>query len=262
MTAEHFVLQASLIVFGLFAAMLLFQELGRRLGTRHMRLDPDHGKTSAGAAEGAVLGMLGLFLAFTFSGAGARFDARRHLIVDEANAIGTAYLRLDVLPEADRPPLRQLMRDYLDARLETYRAIPDMKAVWAANSRAVALQHRIWDGAIASAGASDKVAPYTVLLPALNDMIDITTTRTASMQMHPPFAVYLMLFVLALIASMFAGYGLATRKRRTVFHSVGFATIMALAIFVILNMEFPRVGLIRENAIDQVLVDLRTSMKG
>jgi hypothetical protein len=105
MSPQHFVLQVSLIVFGLFVGMLVCQEIGRRVGIRHRRIDPDHDK-GIGAAEGAVFGILGLFLAFTFSGAGERFDERRHQIVDEANAIEKAWLRVDVLPQAYRAPLR------------------------------------------------------------------------------------------------------------------------------------------------------------
>jgi hypothetical protein len=110
-------LRVLLVALGLFVGMLLFLEIGRRFGSR--RLKEDAGGTGEGVTtvDGAVFALLGLLIAFTFSGASARFDHRRELIVEEANAVGTAYLRLDLLPAAAQPPLRESFRRYLDSRL-------------------------------------------------------------------------------------------------------------------------------------------------
>ena len=260
MVPQLFVLQAALVGLGIFAAMVLCQYLGRRLGQRDRRLDPEHEK-GIGAAEGAVYGILGLFLAFAFSGATDRFDERRHMIVDESNAIGTAWLRLDLLPEADRPELRALFRAYLDARIETYRKVPDMPAVYAAHARALGLQEKIWSSAVASCGRSPNLAGYNLLLPALNEMFDLASTRVASTKIHPPGVVYGILGILAIVASLFAGYGFAGRRSWSWFHAVGFAAVTAGAIFLSLNLEYPRLGFIRVDAMDQVMIDLRASMK-
>ena len=91
-------------------------------------------------------------------------------------------------------------------------------------------------------------------------MIDITTTRTMAAQLHPPRVVFVMLFGLALVASLLAGYGMTGGKLRSRFHMVGFAAVMAIAVFVILDIEYPRLGWIRIDAFDQALVDLRESM--
>jgi hypothetical protein len=99
-----------------------------------------------------------------------------------------------------------------------------------------------------------------LLLPALNAMIDITTTRTMATQMHPPIVVFVMLFGLALAASLLAGYGMTGSKLRCWFHMFCFALVMAFAVYVILDIEYPRLGLIRVDAFDQALVDLRESM--
>src|SRR6476619_7702598 len=112
-----FTLVSILIAVGLFGGMLLMQVVGRRLGERERRIDPDGKHDGAMAAEAAVVGLLGLLVAFTFSGAGSRFDSRRNLIVDEANAIGTAWLRIDLLPPDRQQPVRDLFRKYVDARL-------------------------------------------------------------------------------------------------------------------------------------------------
>jgi hypothetical protein len=98
-----------------------------------------------------------------------------------------------------------------------------------------------------------------VYLPALNDMIDITTTRAEARRMHPPIAVFVMLGVVALLGSLFAGYDMATVPRRGL-HTLGFAVLLAMTLFVILDFEFPRLGLIRIDAADRVLIEVRRSM--
>src|SRR5262245_1505985 len=109
-----------LFTFGLFLGMLLFLEIGRRVGIRRRKEDAEAGGEGVGALDGAVFALLGLLIAFSFSGASSRFDTRRELIVEETNDIGTAYLRLDLLPTHLQPALRESFRRYLDARLEVY----------------------------------------------------------------------------------------------------------------------------------------------
>jgi len=245
----------------LFVGMLLFLEIGRRLGFRRWQDDSSDAAEGIGAVDGAVFAVLGLLIAFTFSGATARFDARRQLIVEETNNIGTAYLRLDVLPADFQLPLRESFRRYLDSRIETYRKIPDLAAVRESRARGNQLQREIWRQAVDAVQADGAaLAAPLLLLPALNAMIDIATTRTMAAQLHPPRAVFAMLFGLALAASFLAGYGMTGSKVRSRLHMLGFALVMAIAVFVILDIEYPRLGWIRVDAFDQALVDLRESM--
>src|SRR6266540_2898434 len=102
-----YMLYTALLGLGLFVGMLVLLEVGRRIGVQRLAKDPEGAKAGFGTIEGAVLALLGLLLAFTVSGAGARFDTRRNLIVEETNAVGTAYLRLDMLPAAAQPALRE-----------------------------------------------------------------------------------------------------------------------------------------------------------
>ena len=100
------------IAAALFATMVALEQLGWRLGERQRQRLPEGRKIATSVAEGAVFGLLGLVLAFTFSGAGARYEERWHLVVDESNAIGTAWLRIDILPAAAQPHIRNLFRQY------------------------------------------------------------------------------------------------------------------------------------------------------
>ena len=247
---------------GLFLGMLVLMEIGRRIAVRQLARDPEQVQAGFGAIEGGVLALLGLLLAFTFSGAGTRFDARRHLIVEETNAISTAYARLDMLPTAAQPALRENFRRYVDARLDVYRKLPDMAAVKEELAKANNLQKDIWLQAVAAV-RSENAPPQSavVLLPALNAMIDITTTRTMAAQMHPPAIIFAMLFALALVSSLLAGYGMAGGTSRSWLHMLCFAVVIAVAVYVILDLEYPRLGLIRVEAFDQALVELREAMK-
>jgi hypothetical protein len=100
-----------------------------------------------------------------------------------------------------------------------------------------------------------------LLLPALNVVFEVATTRTMAAQMHPPKIVFGMLAGLALASSLLAGYGTAASRTRSWIHMVAFTAMMALAVYVILDMEFPRFGLIRVDAFDQALIDVRASMQ-
>lgn len=258
----NFAFSTALLALGLFLAMLALLEAGRRYGMRRRAADPEGAEAGSGAVDGALFALLGLLIAFTFSGGASKFDYRRALIVQEANAIGTAYLRLDLLPANAQAGLRQAFRDYLDARLATYRKITDVEAAKAENRRAIALQEEIWRTAVTAvyAPGAASAAPM-LMLPALNEMIDITATRSAALEMHPPLVIYGLLYVLALVTSVLAGVGMAGSKTRSWIHMVGFAATLAIAIYVIQDLEYPRLGLIRVDAFDQVLEQVRASMQ-
>ena len=243
---------------GLFLGMLLGLEIGRRFGARRLaRLGPSS-MAGFGAVEGAIFALMGLLVAFTFSGAAARLDTRRTQIVDESNAIGTAWLRLDLLPPEAQPHLRDLFRRYADARLEAYRRMPDMDAARAELAKAQGLQSEIWAAAV-TASRGEPVSTALLLLPALNQMIDITTTRSMAMRMHPPTIIFVMLAAVSVAGALLAGYAMAVAGRSWL-HTVAFVAVMAVTVWVIIDLEYPRAGFIRLDSFDQAMVDVRQSM--
>lgn len=252
---------AAISALGLFAGMLAFCEIGRRIGKAKLAHDPGGLAKGIGAAEGVVFGLLGLLIAFTFSGAASRFEDRRHLISEEANAIGTAYLRLDLLAAKDQPELRQLFRRYVEVRSTAYQSMEDETKTQANLSEGTALQASIWSKALLLS-RSTEAAPQApmLLLPALNDMIDITTTRATATQNHPPVIVYGLLVALGLIGALLVGYSMSENKGRSWLHVMAFSAIMSLTVYVIIDLEYPRMGLIRVDSADQVLLDLRKGM--
>jgi hypothetical protein len=258
--AAGMMLWALVFAGGLFAGMLGMQHLGHVIAMRRIAHDPEGAKHGAGVVEGAVFGLLSLLIAFTFSGAVARFDDRRQLVGQEAILISTAWDRIQLLPADTQPGLRDLFRRYLDARLETYRAVGDRYASTAQWNHARELQGEIWNRGVSAASASPTTVAGVLFLPALNDMFDITVTRLMATQMHPPGIVHGMLATLALVGALLAGYHMAGSRTRSWLHSVGFALVLAATTYVILDIEYPRLGLIRVDASDEVLLDLRRLM--
>ena len=201
-------------------------------------------------------------VAFTFSGAASRFNEKRMLIAEEVNAIETAYLRLHLVPQEAQPALQELFRQYLDSRLETYRKLPNMEAAKPEMAKSKKLQEEIWTEAVAATLLPNSHPDAgKLLLPALNNMIDITTTRSMALQTHPPRIIYALLFGLGLICSLLAGYRMSSAQHRSWLHILGFTVITVIIVYVMLDAEYPRAGLIRLESADQLLVDLRDGMK-
>jgi hypothetical protein len=249
-----------LVCLGLFTAMLLLHDVGRHLGVRRRAKDPEGARLGLGPVESATFGLLGLLIAFTFSGASTRFDARRHLVTEEANHIEQAWLRTDLLPVNEQVPMRASLREYLDSRLATYDKLPDLEASRAELARSKELQHIMWTRAVAAAHSSGAPFGINLLLQSISGMIDITTTRTMATQLHPPGVIYAMLFSAALMAALLAGYNSAGGTTRGWLHAVGLASIVSLALFVIIDIEHPRRGMVRVDAADAVMRELRRNM--
>lgn len=243
----------------LFVALFLCLEGGRRSGRKAFANDRPH-PAGLGSVEAVTFGLLGLLLAFTFSGAATRLDTRRVQIVDEANDIGTAWLRLDLLPADAQPKLRESMRKYTDSRISVYRTFSTsgLDAARAEYARSTALQQEIWTDAVA--GCRDLPAAAMVLLPALNAMFDIAATRLAATQMHPPVVVYVVLALIALVCAFLAGYEMGATEVVSRAHMILLALVVAFTFYVILDFEYPRLGLIRIDDFDNLLVQLRASM--
>lgn len=254
------VLIVVVIFFGLLFGMIACMEGGYRFARRRMARNPGMERPGLGVIEGAMFALLGLILAFTFSGATARFDVRKQLVAEEANAIGTAYLRLDLLPEAARAKLQRDFKRYLAGRIEYFHTVMDSEKRGALTAEGKALQGEIWSTAIAAAKEVGGAAPI-LLMPALNAMIDITTTREVATMTHPPLTVYALMGIVALVCAVLAGYAMAGARKHNWLHWVGFALVLAITIAAIVDIEYPRVGFIRVDAVDRVMTELLAGMK-
>ena len=252
---------AYLLIPGSFLGIVLLVKLGRRLGERLVAAEPVRENGVPNTIEAAIYALFGLMVAFTFAGAASRFDAKRTQTVQEANAIGTAYLRLDLLPASAQPPLREKFRRYTAARIEVYRALPDLEASNSHAARAVALQGEIWSGAVTALKDAPPVSSQ-LLLPALNEMIDITTTRAIMLRTHTPAIIVAALLVLTLVCSVLIGAGLAQKRSVGVsVYTFGFALVVTVMMYVIFDLDHPSVGLIRLDHAEQALTDVLAGMR-
>ncbi len=238
----------------LFGLLLLTIYAGRFAGLKRAGLP--HESPGTGAITGAVFALLGLILAFSFSGAASRFEHRRDLIVAEANAVGTAYLRIDLLPVDAQPALRDAFKRYIASRVAVYDQIGSAAGFRRELRRSAVIQSEIWALAVA-AGKRPEAAPGSnqLLLPALNEMIDLTATRAFATMMHPPEVIHMMLIGLATVSGFLAGLGLATDKRWPIVHPISFALIMTGAIYITIDLEYPRAGFIRVDGFENAVID-------
>lgn len=243
----------------LLLSMAAAQQFGVWLRHRHNPGDDD--TEGLGVVDAAVFGLMGLLLAFSFSAAAERFDARRKLVVQEANDIGTAYMRLSLLPAADQPALRQKFREYLDSRLDTYKDMKDIDRIKACLLKSQSIQNEIWTLAVASAAKSPTTTAGMLLLPSLNEMFDTMTDREGAMRIHTPGAVFVLLVLVLILCAMLAGFRLGSTAHWSGLHRLSFVVILALTYYFIIDLEHPRLGLITVSDIDLMLVQVRQSMQ-
>jgi len=246
-----------LIGIGLLVSLILAIELGRWLGRlRSGREGADH--EGHGPLDAAVFALVGLLVAFCFGGASGRFEARREMIINHTNSIGTAWLRLDLLPAEDRPPMRQLFRDYVDLLLWA-RNVSDRQGHEAMVKRHDVLAAAIWSQAMRSVQRDPRPQVATLVMPALNQMLDDTTTRLAMTRMHQPPLVMPLMAGSLLVAALLAGVNMWQESRSRWVHVLAFALVASFAVLVTHDLEYPRSGFIQLDAEDQVMIDLRRS---
>ena len=253
-------LVAEIACISLFLGMSLLSIICYRLGHRRQKEESNQSEVS-GAIIGAIFALLGLLITFTFYGAYSRFDIRRQLIVQEANAIGTAYLRLDLLPVSAQLPLREKFQAYAASRASLYEKLTDIPAAKSELARAGTLQKEIWAQAVAASNDPNYHSARLLLLPALNEMIDIVTTRTVAIQTHPPLLIWIMLFAIALACAGLTGYRAGASNFPRYFYHILLAAITASVIYVTLDIEYPRYGLVKLDTVNHVLVELANTLK-
>ena len=208
----------------------------------------------------AILALIGLLLAFTFSGAMHRFDTRRDLIISEVEAIRSAYYLVDVLKPQHQELLRNYFRQYVALRIEIYKR--HSKAEQKKLIQQTHLEQRqLWDHVVAIVHEdpedSEKTFITESILPALNEVFKLTNIRITSITYHEPWVVYLLLIAIVLIAAVMVGYDLRSDKvTDNVVHILGFFVIFVVTFLVILDIEFPRSGLVSLQKYDKPLIEL------
>jgi hypothetical protein len=257
MIQQHYSIYSVTVSLALFLGMLAAIEGGARWA---LHQGDEKEVKGAGIIEGAVFALLGLLIALTFTGAAERFNARSMLTIDESDALGTMFTRLEILPEPGRGQLQRLVRGYTAARLEEFEHIQVPSEHALARGRTAALRNQLW--AELRAAAAHAVYPNApmLLLPPLDQAFSVADRREAVRRIHPAGAVYAMLVVISLLSATLAGYGFADRTKRRWLHRLSFAGATAVSLFVTINMDHPRLGVIRMGNRDQVLQEALAEM--
>lgn len=242
-----------------FVLLLLTAEAGFRLA-RHARLENGQVSSQASAIQGAVLGLLALLLGFTFSLAVSRFEARKEIWRDEANAIGTTYLRAQLLPEPMSTRVQTLLRSYVETRFELAAFGHDAARVRAVHARSSALQTEMWNQVLAVARGREVDAEIVTLFAAsLNQTIDLHNTRLAAIRNHVPAAIFLLLFLVAAASLGLTGYVSGPNHRQSFVLNTLVAALITLVTLLTFDLHRPTRGFITLKT--TVLDELRDSVR-
>lgn len=187
------------------AIFLLATEIGFRAGIRMRTWVSESSRGQVTAIAGALLALLGLLLGFTFSMAVMRFEARKHLVIQEANAIDTASLRSQFLPEPQRSEAAQLFREYVSVQLEFHQAGTDREKLELIDQETRQLQDRLRALATMATEKDPRSVPIGLFVQALNEVIDLHETRLTTFENHVPESAILLLIAVAASAMSLTG---------------------------------------------------------
>jgi len=230
------------IAVGLLATLSIALDLGFRAGRRAGASEHDGESGQVGAIQGAVLGLLGLLLAFSFAAAGSRFFERQDLIVQEANAIGTSWLRAELLDEPQRSELRAALQDYTRSRIEIPARSRDG---WNEEMLAEAdrLHGRIWRAA--STGVARRPELSLVILTPVNEVIDVHSLRVNASIKHVPGLVLALLVACSLLSVAVIGYGCGIGGRRRWLLTLSLVLVIGSSLWITVDLDHPRQGLLQ-----------------
>jgi hypothetical protein len=247
-------------IWALFLASLVMViasvEVGYRVGRyrrKHVALEEK--ESTVGGMVGAALGLLAFLLAFTFSMSAARFDARKHVIVEEANAIGTCYLRADFLPDAERDAVRDLLREYVDLRITAVLTNDATVAL----QRSKGLSSRLWAKANSAGNAHPDSIVVGLFISSLNEVLDMHAKRVmVGLRSRIPGTIWGALGIVAVLSLAMMGYhgGLANTSRSWAVFAV--ALSFSTVLWLIADLDRPGDGFLHVN--QQAMTDLRASM--
>jgi len=240
------------------AALIATSELGFRIGRRFRARTDENSRGLESAVQAAALGLLALLLGFSFSLVASRYDTRREVVVREANAIGTAYLRADLLPEPQRSESRAIYRQYVGERIRAYDL--GTEASTRAANRSADLQGQLWTRAM-SAVRDERGSPVfaVAVVQSLNEVIDSSEAAVSAFENEIPPPMMRILFAIAAIVAGITGYCDGLTGRRLLLVMAVQPLLVALVIATIADMNQPFRGSFQVS--QNALIRTQTSMR-
>ena len=247
------------VIFAVLLGLLfLATEIGFLLGGRVQKGVHEHARSEITTIQAAALGLLALLLGFSLSMSISRFDARRQLVLEEANAIGTTLLRAQFLPEPQRAEVFDRLRRYVDVQLESYQANIDQVMLHQLSNEMDKLQSELWSSAVA-AGEKDSRATIGLFLQSLNEMINLHSKRMTALQNHVPESIFILLDLIAILSMMLVGYGCGIGARRNLLLTMTVGFVIASVILLVVDLDRPQRGMLRVS--QQSMLELQRSLK-
>lgn len=241
-----------------FVVLLVAAAVGRRLGLTATDRDLQAQSFDLSVVEGALYGLLGLLIAFTYSFVMIRDDHRKTAVIEEANAIGTAYLRTDLAPEPARTELRDLLRAYARTRIIGPEVARRPARVDAALAESLAIQGKLWPVAVGSLRGRAPIVTDMLLIDSINEVIDAHGRRLAANRDRLPSMVFLMLLGVALVSVGLTGYAGGLANQRKGWRTTTISITVSVVMLIILDLDQPRSGFIQVS--QQIMVDTLDSM--
>ncbi|MFM7356968.1 MAG: hypothetical protein ACKO1T_00165 [Sediminibacterium sp.] len=238
----------------LFILMLLVYIIAKMMAG--LRPFQSYADDNINPIEGSLLGLLALLLAFTFSMSASRYEARRNVMVTEANDIGTVILRCDLYPDSTRTNLRIYLKDYVEARINYFQAGENLSKERAALASTETIGKLIWSEVATASRQKDNLVASNQMIPALNAMLDIVTNRSAEKNATVPDSILWLLFMLCLVCSFILGFRKSTNKNPFIISMV-FSLMVCACIHLIIDLDRPRKGFINMKDTQQYIIDLR-----
>lgn len=239
-------LNSILIAAVLFIFIVIANEIGLRIGEYYENKSDDDVKSQTTAIQGGIIGILALILGFTFSMSVQRFDNRAASEIAEANAIGTAILRTNLLPAPLNAEAKQLIEAYIQVRLEvndTDLTQKDIRKQY--QLKTTALQEEIWDIAITASKQDPNPVTAGLFVSSVNDLIDAQGKRNDQLQRHVPAAIFYLLFIIFIATGILMGYSSGLGKKTSRMPAVVLGLLISLLVFIIIDLDKPRRGVIQ-----------------
>jgi len=250
---------AWIVALCIFIAILFFIWLG----ITYRNIEVRKGKeVSAGLTpvENSMLGLMALFMAFTFGLAMTKFEAKRKGVVDETNAIEAVILRCDLYPDSMRTLLRADVAKYIDSRIAFNQAGADYTKIRAALDQSSSCFSNLWKKVAGYSRMGGSPIPSNQMTPALTAVLNMATSREAERMAKVPPLILIALLILTFTGSFLIGYNQAAVKRSRIF-ILGFAMMNTIAFYLILELERPWSGLINLSSTEQRIVKVRTMLE-
>lgn len=243
------------LAIALFIVLNLTFVTGFQIRRWRLRKSPAKTAEIPGSISSTLLGLLALILAFTFSMANSRFDVRRELAIQEANAIGTTLLRTAFFPDSTQMALKNTLKGYLEERILFLESGTDVAKMIDHFENSDSIAKILWSQVAEFSKSDPNLVKTSEIVPALNEMIDLTTSRRAAGEANIPPSIQYFLLVLCISSTFLLGY-----ERKDNFDWIlvsGFSLMLSITVFSIFDLDRPRSGLVTLEEANSKIIDLR-----